>query len=288
MTPEHDLQVIRRAYARQVTFAGGTSGGALEDAYASVRREDFLGPGPWPMFRWGGYATTPTADPVYLYSDVLVGIVPERGLNNGQPSSHATWIASVAPRPGEHLVHVGAGLGYYSAIMAQMVGASGRVTAIEYDLDLAARAKANFADWPNVTVLQGDGATVAFDPADAIYVNAGATRPADAWLDGLKDGGRLLLPLTTSANFRSRGVTAMSQTGAFFLIERRGEDFLAKQISAVGIIPGEGLRDEISEAALATAFEKGGSRDVTRLYRTAEIPEERAWVRAPGWSLAFS
>jgi protein-L-isoaspartate(D-aspartate) O-methyltransferase len=27
-----------------------------------------------------------------------------------------------------------------------------------------------------------------FEPADVIYVNAGATRPADAWLDRLKEG----------------------------------------------------------------------------------------------------
>jgi protein-L-isoaspartate O-methyltransferase len=33
-------------------------------------------------------------------------------------------------------------------------------------------------------------------PADVIYVNAGATRPADVWLDRLKEGGRLILPLT--------------------------------------------------------------------------------------------
>ena len=30
--------------------------------------------------------------------------------------------------------------------------------------------------------------------ADVILVNAGATRPAERWLDGLRDGGRLILP----------------------------------------------------------------------------------------------
>ena len=40
------------------------------------------------------------ADPAWLYSDILVGIVPERGLNNGQPSGHANWIAAAAPAPG--------------------------------------------------------------------------------------------------------------------------------------------------------------------------------------------
>src|SRR5215813_13951338 len=52
-----------------------------------------------------------------------------------------------------------------------------------------------------VRVLQGDGAQIAFDPADVIYVNAGATRPADIWLDRLNDGGRLVLPLTSDKGF---------------------------------------------------------------------------------------
>ena len=44
----------------------------------------FLGPGPWPMLHWRGYVTTPGDDPVYLYQDLLVGIIPECGLNNGR------------------------------------------------------------------------------------------------------------------------------------------------------------------------------------------------------------
>jgi D-amino-acid dehydrogenase len=48
-------------------------------------------------------------------------------------------------------------------------------------------------------VVRGDGTRIAFEPADVIYVNAGATRPADAWLDRLKEGGRLILPLTADA-----------------------------------------------------------------------------------------
>ena len=199
MFNEAELTVLRRAYARQVTFLGNVRNAALERAYAEVAREAYLGPGPWPILRWQGhpprpgYTPTPDADPAWLCSDILVGIVPERGLNNGQPSAHAMWIAAAAPSTGEHVVHVGAGVGYYSAIMAHMVGSAGAMTAIEYDPQLAARALANLAHAPNVRVLQGDGSVTPFAPADVIYVNAGASRPADAWLDGLKEGGRLIL-----------------------------------------------------------------------------------------------
>src|SRR5260221_9566829 len=137
-----ELGVVRRAYAKQIMAAARVDDRRIEAAFAAVLRENFLGPGPWPIFRWlQSYVPTPSADPVYLYTDDLVGIVPERHINNGQPSLHAALIASAAPHEGDHLVHVGAGVGYYTAIMAHLVGPSGRVTAIEFDAALAAAPK---------------------------------------------------------------------------------------------------------------------------------------------------
>jgi protein-L-isoaspartate(D-aspartate) O-methyltransferase len=287
---EDELRIVRRAYAKQVLAAGGVADRRLEAAFAEIRREDYLGPGPWPILRWlRSYATTPSADPVYLYIDDVIGILPERRLNNGQPSLHAALIASATPGKGEHVVHVGAGVGYYTAIMAHLVGPSGRVTAIEFDPDLAARAAINLAPLPQVRVVQGDGATVSFDPADVIYVNAGATRPADRWLDGLSDGGRLILPLTSDQSFGANAPAPpeMARSGAVFRIERRGDEFSAKWISPVAIFPCEGARDAASEGALAAAFVKGGWRQVTRLYRHDRVPDDQAWLRAPGWCLAY-
>lgn len=280
-----ELTVLRKAYARQVTFLGQAANSSLEAAYAEVRREAYLGDGPWPIFRWpGGYVRTPDADPAWLYSDTLVGIAPERGLNNGQPSAHATWIAAAAPAAGEHVVHVGAGVGYYSAILAHMVGPDGRLTAIEFDAALAARAAANLAHLPRSRVLQGDGAALPFDPADVIYVNAGAARPADLWLDNLRDGGRLILPLTTASNFAGRDVTRPS--GAVFRITRRGAAFAADYVGPIMVFPCEGMRDEASEQALAEAFVHGGVEDVKWLRRD-EAPDADCWVKAPGWSLTY-
>src|SRR5436305_15051973 len=153
----------------------------VEAAFAAVRREAFLGPGPWPILHLRRYVETPDDDPVYLYQDLLVGIIRERGLNNGRPSFHAMLIARADPRPGEYAVHIGAGAGYYTAILAHMVGDPGRVTAIEYDAGLHARLAVNFAGQPNVRAVQGDGTRIDFGPADVIYINAGATRPVDLW-----------------------------------------------------------------------------------------------------------
>ncbi len=244
MTPD-ELKIVRRAYAKQITAAVRIVDDRVEAAFAEVPREDFLGPGPWPIFRMRkAYVPTPTADPVYLHTDDIVGIVPERHINNGQPSLHAFLLSQAAPQAGDHIVHVGAGAGYYSAIMAKLVAASGKVTAIEFEPELAARAKANLAAYPNVSVVQGDGSSVAFDSADVIYVNAGATRPADIWLDRLNDGGRLILPLTTDLGFTSSNWSNMHLRGAVFLVMRRDEEFHVRWISPMAIFPCEGMRDE--------------------------------------------
>jgi protein-L-isoaspartate(D-aspartate) O-methyltransferase len=144
MDRQQELAIVRRVFANQVLAAVGIRDAQLEAAFSTVEWERYLGPGLWPILRHSGYLATPDADAVYLYCDVLIGIIPERGLNNGLPSYHAPLLASAAIRVGEHVVHVGAGVGYYSANLARLVGSTGKVTAIEFDAALAQRAKANF------------------------------------------------------------------------------------------------------------------------------------------------
>ena len=289
MDRQAELRIIRAAYAKQILATARDSDPRLDTAFGTVLREDFLGPGPWPILRWQGeYVPTPDADPVYLYTNDLVGIVPERHLNNGQPSLHAHLIHRASPAEGEHVVHIGTGSGYYTAILAHLVGPSGRLTGIEYDGELAARARANLATTPNVEIIEGDGALIGFDRADVIYVNAGCTHPVESWLDRLADGGRLILPMTSDQGFASASPAQMARAGAVFRIERRGGDYFARWISAVAIFPCAGSRDEVSERALAEAFARGGWQQVTRLYRDQAIPEERCWLRGSRWCLATS
>lgn len=288
MFTEAELGIVRAAYAKQVMAAGNASNGRVETAFATVHREDFLGAGPWPICRhYRTYVRTPSADPVFVYTDDLIGLLPHREINNGQPSFHAHLLAMAEPSPGEHVVHIGAGTGYYTALMAELVGSSGHVTSIEFDPELASRAKNNLSTRANVTIVQGDGALADFAAADVIYVNAGATRPADTWLDRLADGGRLILPLTTSKSFAMPDEN-LATRGAVFLIERRGDDLHARWISPVAIFPCAGARDETSERALAAALQTGRWAEVTRLYRRDDLPDTQCFLKAPGWCLAYS
>jgi protein-L-isoaspartate(D-aspartate) O-methyltransferase len=288
MDAQTELRIIRAAYAKQVLAAASVMDARVMQAFAAIHREDFVGPGPWLVIRWlRDYVPTPDADPVYLYTDDLVALVPERHVNNGQPSLHAHLIHQALPAVGEHVVHVGTGSGYYTAILAHLVGPSGRVTGIEYDVALAARARASLAPYANVTVIEGDGTQVPFDPADVIYVNAGCTRPAARWLDGLADGGRLIMPMTSDQGSGGIAPARMASAGAVFRIERRATDYLAQWITPVAIFPCAGGRDEASERALAEAFASGGMQKVTRLYRNQDIPDERCWLRGPDWCLAY-
>jgi protein-L-isoaspartate(D-aspartate) O-methyltransferase len=61
MEREQELAIMRRAYAKQVMAEWQVDDPRLELAFTQVRREDFLGPGPWMIPRWfGEYVPTPT------------------------------------------------------------------------------------------------------------------------------------------------------------------------------------------------------------------------------------
>lgn len=229
------LEDCRRFYAEEVRIAADVQSAALVAAYARVPREKFMGPAPCQiaspdmiaMASMGltGAAYSTTEDPGDLYHNVLVALDASRQLNNGQPSALARWIDALELAPGDRVYHLGCGVGYYTAIMAELVGAAGRVAASEVDPSLAARARENLAVCPNVSVYMGDGA--AFDPGscDAIFINTGVTHPHPLWLERLSERGRLVLPLTTDPTC----------TGAVAKIARSGNGFSARIVTLVGI-----------------------------------------------------
>jgi protein-L-isoaspartate(D-aspartate) O-methyltransferase len=251
------------------------------EAFATVPREHFVGPGPWRILSpLGGpdYWTTDDADPRRLCHDVLVAIDETRRLNNGQPSLWAALFDRLGLATGDRVIHVGAGLGYYSAILAEIVGRTGEVTAIEIDPGLAERARANLArSWPQAKVIATDGfAFRADEPVDAIVVNAGVSHFALPWLDSLKaDGGRLLVPFT-NANL----------WGAFLIVTRQGARYPVRFASRTGIIACAGGRDAEAEARLTAALARADYTAVKSLRRSPEEPDDTCWLAGEGWWLS--
>ncbi|MCI0363090.1 MAG: hypothetical protein L0219_04365 [Phycisphaerales bacterium] len=46
------------------------------------------------------------------YQDALFALVPEKSINNGSPSLYARLLAALDTKPGDHVLHIGAGTGY--------------------------------------------------------------------------------------------------------------------------------------------------------------------------------
>ncbi len=252
-------------------------------------RPPALGPPPWTASSpFGGYRQILGADPVVLYQDLVVGLDPARGVNNGSPSLHAKLLEALAPKPGAHIVHVGAGGGYYSAILAELVGPAGRVTAVEFDAALARRAAAALFSRSNVRVVCGDGGRWPETSADGVYVNFAVSRPADRWIEGLAPGGRLVFPLGVPGPQRPNSGGRHSERRAALWIERCGAGFAASAISPAYFVCGEGAVGEDDPAdveRLRQSFAVGGVDSVRSLIWKGAPDPEACWFAGADWAL---
>jgi protein-L-isoaspartate(D-aspartate) O-methyltransferase len=269
-----DALAKRRAFAAEVARSAGVGDPRIEAAFAAVPREEFAGPPPWRVGS-GAFGSESVSDPERLYEDVLVGIDAQRGINNGQPSLHAQALDALGVSEGETIVQIGAGAGYYTAILATLVGSRGRVVAYEIEPDIAERAAANLARYPQVEVRARSGVDD-LPAADAIYVSAAATHPLRAWLDALKVGGRLVFPLH-----------AAGSNGAMLIVTRpeRGAAWPARLFLGVVFIACAGAQDAEMGRKLDQAFRRGGQAGVRSL-RLGGAPSETDWVRGEGWALS--
>ena len=224
-----EIQKARQFFAALMAGASCTTDPRFEAIVRSVPREDFLGPGPWKIVSGHRYVDTPGDNPAHLYQNVLVALDADRRINNGEPFLHARWIGCVAPRPGDHVSHIGAGTGYYTALLSKFVEPGGHVDAYEIDERLADRAKTNLAAYRNVTVLAANAVSHALLPSDVIYVNAGVAELPAAWIRALKPGGRLIFPWCP-----------VRDTGLALLVTATGPGLQVKPLMPVAFIPCSG------------------------------------------------
>jgi protein-L-isoaspartate(D-aspartate) O-methyltransferase len=281
-----DLAAVRRFYAEEVQALGGLKSPALVDALATVPRERFLPPGPWTIRAEGDMGgpprQTPDAEPRQVYHNFAIAIDSGRNLFNGTPSLICMAIDALGLTAGARGLHVGAGTGYFTALMGACVGGSGRVLALEADAALAAQAKTNLASMTWIDVRHGDGSSPFGETFDAILVNAGATHPPDIWLDALAPGGRMIIPVTAS-------MAPMGNIGkGLLLMLTRTDDaslMTARTLTFVAIFNAVGARDESLNVELGKALQKMPFPMLKRLRRDPHERAETCWYHGPTFCL---
>ncbi len=290
-----ELELRRRFFAEELEAVCKLQTPALVDAFARVAREQFLPPGPWTVLADSGESymmgqgvgtrVTPDADPARVHHNIAVAIDTERQLFNGQPGTLGAWIDALDLGPGSRVLHVGSGLGYYTAVMGEVAGAAGRVLAFDVDETLAAEAGRRLASRPWIEVRHGDASGPLGETFDAILVNAGVTHPLDSWLDALAPGGRMMLPLTAT-------MTAMGSTlgKGLVLLATKGEasECSARVITVAAVYSAVGIRDPGMNDRVGQAMRAGPAQwtAVKRLRRDPHQPDASCWLH--GASCCFS
>jgi len=277
------LEDCRAFYAQEIRFAASVATLGLDEAFERVPREKFLGPPPWLIGSAqtralsaagiGQMSYVSVEDPRDVYHNVVISLDRSKDINNGQPGSLACWIDALALKPGDRAFHLGCGVGYYTAIIAEVVGPGGSVVGLELESGLAERAKENLSAYANVTVHAGDGTGFDPGPSDAIFVNCGVTHPQAIWLDRLSDNGRLVLPFTMAIN-------ATLGQGIMTKVVRGRAGYSAEMVSPVGIFSGGNLRDPALEPEMARALRSGGLLKLKSVRRDTHEPADTCVLHA--------
>lgn len=267
----------RQRYAEELAALGGLTDQRLMEALARVRREDFLPAGPWLAESSDGLCyLTPDANPRRILHGVGVVIDPNRSLHSGNPAKVARALQFADIRPGQTVLHVGAGMGYFSAVIAELVGPTGRVIAAEIDPLLNRVARANLASWKNIEVV-GDALSLDLPQLDRIFASCGMASLPRRWLDALGPDGCLTLPMTGALEY-----------GLQFHFSRTANPaiFKAQVLSCVLFYPCQGLRQSDRMAAFDAALSTGQGHAVKMLRLDDHPPDHDCWLHGDGFCLS--
>jgi len=152
------------------------------DAFRKIKREDFL------------------PDDLKSAAAQNNPLPLSHGQTISQPLTVAFMLELLEPKTGQIILDVGSGSGWQTALLAEIVGAQGKIIAIERIPDLMKLCKSNVSkyEFQNVEFICGDG-TRGYEknsPYDKIIVAAAAEIGIpDILLWQLKIGGRLVIPV---------------------------------------------------------------------------------------------
>ncbi len=157
------------------------------EAFRKIDRADFVPP--------------EYKEKAYVNAPLPIG----EGQTISQPLTVAFMLELLEPKAGEKILDIGAGSGWTTALLAEIVGETGKVTAIERIQKLKETAETNvskygFMEKGTVKIIQSNGVNGYKDeaPYDKIIAAASAGRIPRAWKSQLKIGGRIVAPVSSS------------------------------------------------------------------------------------------
>jgi FkbM family methyltransferase len=171
--------------------------------------------------------------------DVAIGII-----RDGIIEPHTTAVARGLARPGMTVVNAGANFGYYSLLYASLVGQSGKVYAIEANIELFTYLMRSiyWAGYPNVVRLfhaavaekTGEQFEIVYDPQ---FIGGGAVQPNSATrpttrraMDSLWENNPLSTQFDDNGEWRRSGIYTSSE------VKTASLDTLCRDVSKVDIL----------------------------------------------------
>ncbi len=162
---------------------------SLRKAFAQIKREDFV-PGELKEF-----AGIDEALPIGW------------GQTISQPFTVAFMLEKLQPQAGQKILDIGAGSGWTTALLAHVVGPSGKVVAIEVIPELKEFGEKNVAKYNfikkgvvEMICANGESGYEKEAPYDGILVSASLPKKElpPTWKQQLKIGGKIVVPIQNS------------------------------------------------------------------------------------------
>ena len=184
--PHPDIQTLHQQLVDKVKLAGYITSSHVEEAFRAVPRHLFL----------------PHLPPQEVYQDrpIMTKMLDGQYVSSSsQPTIMAIMLEQLDLQPGQRVLEIGAGTGYNAALMAHIVGETGKVVTIDIDDDIVEGARMHLAaaGYGHVQVICADGGLGYPDtaPYDRIILTVSSADITPAWREQLRPDGRFLLPL---------------------------------------------------------------------------------------------
>ncbi len=193
---------------KELIFLGYLKTPRIIEAFRAVDRKDFV---------------LPEYKELAYINDALPTM---EGQTISQPLTVAFMLELLQPEIGNKILDIGSGSGWQSAMLAQIVGARGKIFAIELIPELKEFGEKNARkyDFPNLKFLSGSAESGLPEeaPFDRIIAAASSEQISEAWKKQLRVGGRMVLPVLNS----------------IFLLAKNGEnDFEEHEFPGFAFVP---------------------------------------------------